>query len=854
MRYPPSSVLAFRFSRLTLPAIAPVLLLLTLGLLQSVPAVAETVTVDPGASQFTIFETIDRMEASGEVSWDRALLYRCQACKKRSQLPPELAALPYPKQFVCPLNLFIRARKEMDRCSPEIQALLVGVFERPDSIGHVQSSIVPIRVHYQTAEQIPLAEEFLGHAEQFYNYFVDVAGFYHTPPDDNRGGSNDCDIYIDSDSYYGGIILEDEWDDSWWSDLRSYTYTQPEFWPRQISTIAHEQNHAHQAAMNWGTATCFWESTATIMEDYAYPEGDWINDTLTPYFQSRPYKSIDWHEGAGAGYQYSAFMFPKFLVEYYDDNQIPMVGEIWQGMVQAGSSGEPDYLDSIETVIAEYGPESFDEMFRIFTNWRWFTGEYNDGQHYDESDEYESITLEADYTNEAFPLNGSAVAEPPSEYGSSFVRFEGGGAETGGPDNCTPHFDGDPDKSWSVQLMLFPAGGGDPAYQMLEVDEEGFGSHLVEGWSGIDSVVLSTINLGDGDHDPELFDWDPSHYRYGAVDGGQRVASIVAGTGPGPANPAQVRGFHADGQPNPYGEFNAYPDQYWGTNLACGDPDGDGTDEILTGGGPGPGVQPEVKLFEANGEEFPIFAFDAYGTSGYGINVAFADLDGDGRDEILTGPASTYGPHVRAFRYLGGGRVEAVAGTSFLAYGTTRYGVNVAAGDVTGDGRTEIITGPGPGPVYGPQVRLFDDTGQPVHDSFFAYGTLRWGVNVCCGDIDGDGIDEIVTGAGPGSVFGPHVRAFKFDGSSGFIPIPAVSYFAYGTLRFGVNVTCGDIDGDGIDEIVTGPGPAALFGAHVRGWNYDGGVIEPIPGCSFFAFSPAQYRYGVNVAVGTFWE
>ncbi len=651
-----------------------------------------------------------------------------------------------------------------------------------------------------------------------------------------------------------GITPEDEWDGSWWSDLRSYTYTQPEEFGRLVTTLAHELNHAHQLAMNWGSSTCFFESTATIMEDYAYPEGDWINEVLTPYFQTRPFKAIDWYEGAGQPYQYSAFMFPKFLVEYYNGNQIPMVGEIWEELVQTGTWGEPDYLDAIDTVIARYGPETFDEMFRIFTNWRWFTGGQDDGQHYDEAGEYASITLEAHHDAGSFPLNGAAVDEPPAEYGSSFVRLEGGGTAPGGSENCTLHVDADPDKAWSVQLMLFPAGGGGPAYEMLELDEEGFASHEVSGWSGIDNLVISTVNLGDGDHDPESYDWTPSHYRYAAVAGGQQVPSIVAGPGPGPTNPALVRGFHADGQPNPYGEFEAYPGQFYGTNIACGDPDGDGVDEILTGGGPGPGVAPRVKLFEATGEEFPIFAFDAYGTSGYGVNVAFADLDEDGRDEILTGPAATYGPHVRAFRYLGGGRVETVPGTSFLAYGTTRYGVNVAGGDVTGDGRTEIVTGPGPGPVYGPQVRVFTPEGMPLFNSFMAYGTQRWGVNVCCGDIDGDGIDEIVTGPGPGDVFGPHVRAFEFDGSGAFIPIREVSYFAYGTLRYGVNVTCGDIDDDGIDEIVTGPGPSALFGAHVRGWNYDGDVLEPIPGCSFFAFSPAQYLYGAKVAVGRFRE
>jgi len=77
--------------------------------------------------------------------------------------------------------------------------------------------------------------------------------------------------------------------------------------------------------------------------------------------------------------------------------------------------------------------------------------------------------------------------------------------------------------------------------------------------------------------------------------------------------------------------------------------------------------------------------------------------------------------------------------------------------------------------------------------------------------------DEVVTGAGPGAVFGPHVRAWDYDGGSGVTQVPGVSYFAYGTPKWGVNICCGDIDGDGYDEIVTGAGPGAVYGPHVRG-------------------------------------
>jgi hypothetical protein len=83
--------------------------------------------------------------------------------------------------------------------------------------------------------------------------------------------------------------------------------------------------------------------------------------------------------------------------------------------------------------------------------------------------------------------------------------------------------------------------------------------------------------------------------------------------------------------------------------------------------------------------------------------------------------------------------------------------VNVAAGDLDGDGRAEIVTGAGPG--ASPHVKAFDGTTGAEVRSFFAYDpAFSGGVSVAVRDVNGDGFADIVTGAGVGG--GPHVKAF----------------------------------------------------------------------------------------------
>jgi hypothetical protein len=249
--------------------------------------------------------------------------------------------------------------------------------------------------------------------------------------------------------------------------------------------------------------------------------------------------------------------------------------------------------------------------------------------------------------------------------------------------------------------------------------------------------------------------------------------------------------------------------------VAACDVDGDGRAEVVTGAGPGGGAH--VRVFKLQGTSLvELVSFLAYdpGFIG-GVYVACGDVDGDGVGELIIGAGWGGGPHVAVYRVTGGGIVGVA---SFFAFdpGFTG-GVRVAAGDVNGDGRAEIVTAAGPG--GGPHVRvvaLAGDAAQEV-SSFFPYEPgFVGGVFVAAGPVTGDGRAEIVTGTDAGG--GPHVRAFTGTGADA-----GVSFLAFdGGFLGGVRVAV--MPKAGVPyPIITAAGPGA--GPVVRTFRADGAAV-----------------------------
>jgi SpoIID/LytB domain protein len=283
------------------------------------------------------------------------------------------------------------------------------------------------------------------------------------------------------------------------------------------------------------------------------------------------------------------------------------------------------------------------------------------------------------------------------------------------------------------------------------------------------------------------------------------------------------------------GGWLAYPAGFTGgVFVGAGPLDGSGQDRIVTGADSGGG--PHVAIYTADGSVVHS-GWYAYG-AGFtgGVRVAVCNLYGDGAPyEIVTAAGPGGAPHVRTFGSLG----QPIS-PQFMAY-DERFsgGVYVACGDVDGDGQDEIVTGAGAG--GGPHVRVWESNGTPMGTGFFAYSpSFGGGVRVAVARLNGAGNPpSIITGAGPGG--GPHVRVW----TNTSLPV-GTGFFAYSpAFSGGVYVAGGDVTGDGVAELVTGAGESGLD--HVRVMNANGDDVKP----GYLAFQSGN-DHGARVAVGRF--
>jgi hypothetical protein len=264
-----------------------------------------------------------------------------------------------------------------------------------------------------------------------------------------------------------------------------------------------------------------------------------------------------------------------------------------------------------------------------------------------------------------------------------------------------------------------------------------------------------------------------------------------------------------------------------GASLAAGDLNGDGKAEIVIGGGPTTAPWPPVtngpdqRVVVYHGDGTVVGGFSAYpGVFQGGVRVALADVNGDGRPDMITAPGPGTAPEIGIYsqKWLNG-QDQGTRLSHFLAYESSfSGGVNVAAGYWSG--KAEIVVAPGPGRP--PEVRVFDPQGRLL-SSFLAFdASYTGGLSVAVGDLNADGQPEIVVGtlAPPA-----RIQAFKLNGQP------------YGSLIAPFPADDGNGAQVGVADL-NGTGNGLILAAETSGTNPLLEIIDPTTGTVLRATRP----------------
>jgi len=146
------------------------------------------------------------------------------------------------------------------------------------------------------------------------------------------------------------------------------------------------------------------------------------------------------------------------------------------------------------------------------------------------------------------------------------------------------------------------------------------------------------------------------------------------------------------------------------------------------------------------------------------------------------------------------GSTGAVLRTLDLGTEARQGGVRVACADVNGDGLADLIAGSGPG-VRARVASSTAATGAEIYDYFAAPPGYWGGLNLTAGDVTGDGLADIIAGSGSGAAW---VRVFSGADSRAVATLQGPASGYTGGVRVGVV----DADGDGLLDIAAAQGPS----------------------------------------------
>jgi hypothetical protein len=252
-------------------------------------------------------------------------------------------------------------------------------------------------------------------------------------------------------------------------------------------------------------------------------------------------------------------------------------------------------------------------------------------------------------------------------------------------------------------------------------------------------------------------------------------------------------------------QFDVYEQGFMGgVQTAIHDVDNDGRDEIVVA--PGRGRVGEIRVFDINGEEMPEYRITPFGSSFLsGVNIALGDVNGDGTEDLIAGQAAGSTVSIHLGVSLGW---ESTPFRRYTPYGITHLaGVSVAAADIgtitngllsqtdSKDDRVELVLGTGPGAIR--SVQIVDVASAPTVvaelsvDPIIGYS----GVTIASGLYNDRSVDDIMVSGGQGDA--ARVDIFQITRDSGSTLTTKKNLTSGNTVNSRFRVAPLDSNGDG---------------------------------------------------------